>query len=180
MEEQGKGKKIGRQKYFVARELQLSIALLVIVALMGGIFLRYLATALTEYLEFETSILSILLVIGYVIIIGFLAIVFSHRLVGPFKRLEYEMRHVKVGELDKRLTVRTKDDLHVRNFVEQVNDMIGSFEDMSRAYNKLNSAISTGLARVVEDMNQEDFDCEKLKEELKDLQREIHKHRERW
>ncbi len=180
MEEQGKGKKIGRQKYFVARELQLSIALLVIVALMGGIFLRYLATALTEYLEFETSILSILLVIGYVIIVGFLAIVFSHRLVGPFKRLEYEMRHVKVGELDKRLTVRTKDDLHVRNFVEQVNDMIGSFEDMSRAYNKLNSAISTGLARVVEDMNQEDFDCEKLKEELKDLQREIHKHRERW
>ncbi len=180
VKEPAERKKAVRQRYFVARELQLSIALLVIMALLGGIFLQSVAAALTTHFNLETPILGVILVVGYVLIVAFLAVFFSHRLVGPFKRLEFEMRHIKDGELARRLTVRTRDDLHVRNFVEHVNDMISKFEEMSEAYNKLNSTISKGLARVVEELSNEDFDCDKIKKELKSLQKEIHRYRERW
>ncbi|VAV84091.1 hypothetical protein MNBD_DELTA01-731 [hydrothermal vent metagenome] len=173
-------KKLMRQRYFVARELQLSIALLVITALLGGIFLQSVAAALTKHIGLDTRVLGILMIIGYVIIVAFLAMVFSHRLVGPFKRLEYEMKHVKDGDLDIRLTVRTRDDLHVRNFVEHVNDMISNFEHMNSSYNKLNSTISIGLGRIVEELAKDDVDCAKLKKSLKSLQKEIHRHREKW
>ncbi len=173
-------KKLIRQRYFVARELQLSIALLVITALLGGIFLQSVAAALTRHIGLDTRVLGILMIIGYVIIVAFLAMVFSHRLVGPFKRLEYEMKHVKDGDLDIRLTVRTRDDLHVRNFVEHVNDMISNFEHMNSSYNKLNSTISIGLGRIVEELAKDDVDCAKLKKNLKSLQKEIHRHREKW
>ncbi|VAW38452.1 hypothetical protein MNBD_DELTA02-372 [hydrothermal vent metagenome] len=173
-------KKLIRQRYFVARELQLSIALLVITALLGGIFLQSVAAALTKHIGLDTRVLGILMIIGYVIIVAFLAMVFSHRLVGPFKRLEYEMKNVRDGDLDIRLTVRTRDDLHVRNFVEHVNDMISNFEHMNSSYNKLNSTISIGLGRIVEELAKDDVDCAKLKKSLKSLQKEIHRHREKW
>ncbi len=173
-------KKLMRQRYFVARELQLSIALLVITALLGGIFLQSVAAALTSHIGLDTRVLGILMIIGYVIIVGFLAMVFSHRLVGPFKRLEYEMKHVKDGDLDRRLTVRTRDDLHVRNFVEHVNDMISNFEHMNSSYNKLNSTTSIGLGRIVDELSGDNVDCAKLRKSLKSLQKEIHRHREKW
>jgi len=176
----GPRKKLIRQRYFVARELQLSIALLVITALLGGIFLQSVAAALTAHIGLDTRVLGILMIIGYVIIVAFLAMVFSHRLVGPFKRLEFEMKHVKDGDLEKRLTVRTRDDLHVRNFVEHVNDMISSFEHMNSSYNKLNSTISIGLGRIVEELSGDNVDRAKVKKSIKSLQKEIHRHREKW
>jgi phage host-nuclease inhibitor protein Gam len=112
--------------------------------------------------------------------VAILAIFFSHRLVGPFKRLEYEMKHIKAGELEKKLSIRTKDDLHVRNFVEQVNDFISNFQDMSREYNKLNSTISKTLGKVIGEMSEEGCDMDNIRKELKSLQDEIHRFREKW
>jgi methyl-accepting chemotaxis protein len=169
-----------RQHYFVARELQLSIALLIVFALLGGVFLQSLVTAITSYIGVKTPLLGIILIVGYVVIIVALAIVFSHRLVGPFKRLEHEMRFIKAGALERRLSIRTRDDLHVRNFVHHVNEMVGNFEEMSKAYNKLNSTISTGLAKVIEELSKEKIDRELIKKELKTLQLEIHRYREKW
>ena len=62
------------------------------------------------------------------------------------------MRHIKAGEINRRLTVRPKDDLHVRNFVRHVNSLIESFDEMSKSYNKLNSSVSTGLSKALEDL----------------------------
>ncbi|HHD11935.1 MAG TPA: hypothetical protein ENK42_05795, partial [Deltaproteobacteria bacterium] len=78
-----KEKKV-RQRYFVARELQFSIALLVIIALLGGIFLQSVSVALSGYLKLKTPTVGIFLAIGYIIIVTILSIVFTHRLVGPF------------------------------------------------------------------------------------------------
>ena len=90
------------------------------------------------------------------------------------------MRHIKAGEINRRLTVRTKDDLHVRNFVRHVNSLIENFEDMSKSYNKLNSSVSAGLSKALEDLGAERLDRDKLKEEIKSLQVQIHKYREKW
>ncbi|MBI5560114.1 MAG: hypothetical protein HY883_02430 [Deltaproteobacteria bacterium] len=173
-------RKQARQRYFAARELRFSIALLVVLALLGGLFLQSVAAGLTGYLGFRTPALGVFLIVGYVAIVGFLAIFFSHRLVGPFKRLEYEIHLVAAGELERRLTVRSSDDLHVRNFIEQVNDLLAEFEDMSVAYNKLNSNIALGLGKVVAELSLEGFDPVKVSSELKFLQAEIHRHREKW
>jgi len=169
-----------RQKYFIARELQLSIALLVMLALLGGLLLQSVAAALTGYLGFKTPALGVFLIIGYVVIVSFLAVFFSHRLVGPFKRLEYEISLIRSGELEQRLSVRTNDDLHVRNFINRVNDLVVNFEEMSEAYSKLNSAVSIGLGTVIDELSKEGFDIEKISSELKHLQSEIHKYREQW
>ncbi|MFZ3071794.1 MAG: hypothetical protein WA162_00930 [Thermodesulfobacteriota bacterium] len=180
MEESVNRKKYIRQSFFVARELQISIALLVVLALLGGVFLQSLSSALSAYFGIKSHVLGVFLVLGYAILVMALAIIFSHRLIGPFKRLEYEMRHIKAGEISRRLTVRTKDDLHVRNFVQHVNSLIESFDDMSKSYNKLNASVSTGLSKALEDLGTEHPDSKKLKEEIKSLQVQIHKYREKW
>ncbi len=169
-----------RQKYFVARELQLTIAFLVVVALLGGIFLQSVSAALTEYLDVKTPALGIFLILGYVALVAFLSIVFSHRLVGPFKRLEYEMKLIKAGELDRRLSLRTNDDSQVRIFIEHVNDLIEDFEAMSSDYNKMSSDASIAIADAIDDLSEESPDREKLKEDLKALQKQLRELREKW
>lgn len=169
-----------RQSYFVARELQFSIALLAVMALLGGVFLQAVSNALISYLGLATPALGIFLIVGYIILVVLLSVVFTHRLVGPFKRLEYEMKLVSAGELSRRLTVRTKDDLHVRNFVRYSNDFISRFEEMSEEYSKLNSTISSKLNEISRDLGSDDFNCEKVAEDIKELQKDIRELRERW
>lgn len=169
-----------RQSYFVARELQFSIALLAVMALLGGIFLQTVSSALIAYFELTTPSLGIFLIVGYIILVVLLSVFFTHRLVGPFKRLEYEMKLVSSGELNRRLTVRTKDDLHVRNFVMYANDFITNFEEMSKEYNKLNSALSLKLNGIAREISKEPVDCDKIRREIKELQLQIHELRERW
>lgn len=174
------GRKKSRQRYFVARELQFSIALLVVMALLGGLFLQSVAAGMAARFGLKAQAVGLFLTVGYVAIVSFLAVLFSHRLVGPFKRLGYEIRLVKAGELERRLTIRSKDDLYVRNFIEQANELIADFEGMSVAYSNLNSAIALGLGRVIAELSREGFDPEKAVAELKTLQAEIHRHREKW
>ncbi len=169
-----------RQRYFVARDIQLTIAILVVIALLGGIFLQSVTTALTSYVGFKTPALGIFLIVGYVAIVVLLAIFFSHRLVGPFKRLEYEMRHIRSGDLERRLTIRTKDDLHVRKFVKYVNDFISNFVEMSKEYSRLNSFVSDKMGKYIEDLSCDDCDRENVKKNLEALHSEIRKFREKW
>src|SRR3970282_2624624 len=88
----GKDGKRLRQHYFVARELQITVALLVVLALLGGAFLQSVSSALNEYLGLTTPTLTIFLTIGYIAIVALLAIFFAHRFIGQFKRLVYEMK----------------------------------------------------------------------------------------
>lgn len=175
-----KPKKLISQRYFAARELQFSIALLVILALLGGIFLQTVSSALVSYFGFNAAAVGVLLVFGYGGLVVLLAIFFTYRLIGPFKRLEYEMKFVTSGELSKRMSIRTKDDLHVRNFTKYVNNMIAKFEQMSKDYNKVNSTVSTELEAILAELSKEKFDCEQLKQRIAALQKQVHGFRENW
>lgn len=169
-----------RQRYFVARELQITVALLVVLALLGGAFLQSVSRALNEYFGLTTPVLTIFLTIGYIAIVALLAIFFAHRFVGPFKRLEYEMKTVANGALDKRLTVRTRDDLHVRNFVSYVNEFIENFEDMSKDYSKLHSTLSIQMSDIIRKLEKGQYNADEIKETIKTLQKNIHELREKW
>ena len=177
-------KKMIRQKYFVSRELQLSIALLVTLVLLGGIFLQSVAAALTEYFEIDSPILGIVMVIGYIVIVAISSIVFSHRLVGPFKRLEYEVKHIRSGELDYRLSVRYKDDLYVRGFIDEVNGMIDEYEDLHISGSALNGELIIGLSKVTDSLSTKNIsegniDYAAILGDIKHLQAKLHKFRDR-
>ncbi len=174
------GRRRFKQRFFVARELQLSMAVLVVLALLGGVFLQWLLGVLKSRYAIDTPAVGIFLIVGYAALVALLAVFFSHRLVGPFKRLEYEMKIIRAGELDRRLSIRSKDDLHIRNFVRYLNTFIDNFEEMSREYNKLNSYIHSALQEVLEELEKEPCDKERIKNRLVEIQREVHRLRERW
>ncbi len=169
-----------KQRYYVTKEIQFTIALLVVLALLGGMFLQNVSSALVSYLGMETPALGVIFILGYILIIAVLAIVFSHRLVGPFKRIEMEMRIIRSGNISRRLIVRTRDDLHVRNFVGEVNVFIADFEKMSTDYSDLNSAANTTLSDVLKELSTEEFNREEAAEKLKVLQQHFHEIREKW
>lgn len=168
-----------KQRHFVARELQFSIALLIVLALLGGIFLQTVSSLLVSYFRVNTAVIGFFLILGYALIVVLLSIFFTHRLVGPFKRLEYEMKLVSSGELSKRLSIRTQDDLHVRNFIRYCNNFISNFEAMSRDYNKLSSAVAKKLDEMSDNVSKGPADCKKLQEEISYLKQQLHSLREK-
>lgn len=168
------------QRCFTARELQFTIALLTVIALLSGIFLQALSTTLINYYGFHSAFLGVFLVLGYAVIVLLLSVFFTHRLVGPFKRIEYEMRLISKGELSRRITTRANDDLHVRNFVTYANEFIANFEKMSKDYNILNSTVSKKLDELGAELSKDKFDCARLKIEIAALRQHIHEFREKW
>ena len=169
-----------KQRYFATRDLQVSVALLVVLALLGGIFLQTFSSALLSRYGSSTPVLGVFLIIGYFMIVVLLAVFFTHRLVGPFKRLEYEMKLISSGELSKRLSIRSQDDLHIRNFVKYNNNFISKFEEMSKEYNRLNSTVEKKMEEIGNELSKKDFDCDKVKAEISALQKEIREFREKW
>lgn len=164
----------------MAKELQFSLALVIVLALLGGIFLQAVSSFLISYWELDTPFLGFFLIIGYVAIVVLLAVFFTHRLVGPFKRLEYEMKLVKAGNLSKRLSIRSQDDLHIRNFVRHINSFISRFEEMSAEYNRLNSTVVTKLEVVSEELSRGHSDCASIRDEIDQLRKEVREFREKW
>ncbi|MFQ5441688.1 MAG: hypothetical protein ACE5EB_03080 [Thermodesulfobacteriota bacterium] len=173
----------GRRKWkgaFVTRQLQLSLSILVVMALLAGLILQTASTAVIERYSLGTPVLGLILVIGYIIIVLFISVFFANKFVGPFKRIEYEMKLISSGELSRRISLRDGDDLHVRHFVSKVNDFIGNFEDISKRYNELNSVIDGKLDEINMEISKEDLDCEKVMKDIMALREEVHKMREVW
>lgn len=168
-----------RRHYFIAKELQASIAILVIIALLGGTLLLYLSKELNNIFGMRIPYLTVFLILGYAAIVAFSAIFFTHRLMGPFKRLEYEIKMIAEGDLGKRLSIRANDDWHVRSFVGNVNRLIERFEEMSLEYNRLNSQLSMSLLQVLNEV-EDGKPLEDIKSIIETIQEDVHRLRERW
>ena len=118
-----------RQKYFISRDLRFSIALIILWALLVTAVFTYFATALGDRIGHGILFLTIVMA-GYVVIIVVLTMLFSHRLIGPFQRLKTEIRLIIAGEYQRRLSVRTSDDLYIRSFISEVNKILSELERM--------------------------------------------------
>ncbi|HBG47292.1 MAG TPA: hypothetical protein DDW94_09945 [Deltaproteobacteria bacterium] len=172
--------RIIKQRHFAARELQFSIALIVVLALLAGIFLQTVSSALISYYGMDTPALGVLLILGYVFIVILLAVFFTHRLVGPFKRLEYEMKLIVAGNRLNKLSVRNQDDLHIKNFINYLNSFLSRFDDMSVEYSRLNSTVLASLEGMVRELEKEKADCPMIREEISVLVKKVHEFREKW
>lgn len=118
-----------RKKYFVSKELRLSIAVMLLWALLITAFFTYIASQLGEQIG-SSYILFAIIMIGYLAIIVSLSIFFSHRILGSFQRLKTELRLIKSGNHDRRLKVRQKDDLYMKSFIDEVNNVLNEYEGM--------------------------------------------------
>jgi signal transduction histidine kinase len=118
-----------RNKYFVSKELRLSIAVMLLWALLITGFFTYIVSGLGDKIG-SNILLFIIIMIGYLAIIVLLTHYFSHRVLGPFLRLNTELRLIIAGNYHMRLNVRKNDDLSVRSFVDEVNKILSKHEEM--------------------------------------------------
>ncbi|MFQ5354849.1 MAG: hypothetical protein ACE5DR_07860, partial [Thermodesulfobacteriota bacterium] len=147
---------------------------------IGGLGLQYATKWAVTYYTLPPAFQGLILIFGYISLILVLSAIFVYKLVGPFRRLEYEMKCISAGDLTRRLSVRDGDDLHVRCFVNNVNDLVEKFEEMSREYNKLNNIVDTKLVEINEDLSSEHHDDSVVGREIKMLQEKVHVMREKW
>jgi sensor histidine kinase YesM len=121
--------KKSRTEYVVSKELRLSIAVMLLWALLITGFFTYIASGLGEHIGSSYLLFGIIM-IGYLAIIVALSIFFSHRILGPFQQLNTELRLIMSGDYHRRLNVRNTDDLSVKSFVNEVNKLLNKYEEM--------------------------------------------------
>lgn len=164
MMEKRKAKEI-KQRFFMAKELRLSISLIVIWSLLAGIIFAYLTKELGARIEHGVfSFIAVFL--GYVIIVVVLALFFTHRFIGPFERLKMEMKLILTGNYHRRLSVRNSDDFYVRSFVLEVNKVLDEFERKSFDKEGFRKSIDSELLHVMALIEKEHVSKDKLREAL--------------
>lgn len=164
-----------RQRFFMAKELRLSIALIVIWSLLAGILFTYLTKEFGQ--KVQPGIITFILVfVGYIIIVIILTIFFAHRFIGPFERLKMEIKLVLAGNYQRRLRVRGNDDFYIRSFITEVNKVIDILEKKCKSFDQdaLSRIIDSGLLNMIALIEQPDFSKEKLREALILLHQKIH------
>jgi hypothetical protein len=131
-----------RQFYFSRREIQISIALIVLWSFATVIFFTFIINEAKELIDvYELSkgiklALFIFVFLGYLIALTMITSFFTKRFIGPFLRLKIELRDIVEGKYDRRLGVRKMDDPYVRSFIEEVNKVLDLLEEKSSTPDK--------------------------------------------
>lgn len=161
-----------RQRFFMAKELRLSIALIVIWSLLAGILFTYLAKELGARLEHGVfSFIAVFL--GYVVIVVVLALFFTHRFIGPFERLKIEMRLILTGNYHRRLNIRKNDDLYIKSFITDVNKILDGLERRCIDKERVRKEIDPKLLNIVSLVEKDDIPRERLREAVLSLHEKI-------
>lgn len=165
-------KKTMRQKYFVSKELRISIALIILWTLLITAFFTYLAKELGGRIGHGTP-LFIIIMFGYVAIVVVLTMLFSHRLIGPFQRLKTEIRLILAGDYGRRLNVRIKDDIYIKSFVGQINKLLDRIENMHKCQTDMIKKFDSELLGILSDIEENDGSKENLMESVLSLHKKI-------
>jgi nitrogen fixation/metabolism regulation signal transduction histidine kinase len=154
-----------KQIFFMAKELRLSVALIVIWSLLAGIIFTYLTKELGA--RIEPGVFSFIAVfLGYVVIVIVLALFFTHRFIGPFERLKMEMKIILAGNYHRRLNIRTSDDFYIKSFISEMNKVLDEFERKSFDKEGFRKTIDAELLHVMALTEKEHVSKDKLREAL--------------
>ncbi|HBG93131.1 MAG: hypothetical protein A3J81_01410 [Nitrospirae bacterium RIFOXYB2_FULL_43_5] len=154
-----------KQIFFMAKELRLSIALIVIWSLLAGIIFTYVTKELGA--KIEHGVFSFIAVfLGYVVIVIVLALFFTHRFIGPFERLKMEMKIILAGNYHRRLHIRTSDDFYIKSFISEMNKVLDEFERKSFDKEGFRKTIDAELLHVMALIEKEHVSKDKLREAL--------------
>lgn len=151
----------------MAKDLRLSIALIVIWSLLAGILFTYLIKEVTA--RMEPGIFSFIGVfLGYALIVVVLAMFFAHRFIGPFERLKMEMKLVLSGNYHRRLSVRGSDDFYIRSFILEVNKVLDKHEKACMQFDRegFRRNVNSELMRLTSLVNKKEISGDKVKEAI--------------
>ena len=165
-------KKTMRQKYFVSKELRISIALIILWTLLITAFFTYLAKELGGRIGHGTP-LFIIIMFGYVAIVVVLTMLFSHRLIGPFQRLKTEIRLILAGDYSRRLNVRIKDDVYIKSFIGQINKLLDRIQKMHECQRDMIKNFDSEILGILSDIEEKEGSREKLRESVLSLHKKI-------
>ncbi|KPK02258.1 MAG: hypothetical protein AMK71_02835 [Nitrospira bacterium SG8_35_4] len=165
-------KKTMRQKYFVSKELRISIALIILWTLLITAFFTYLARELGGRIGHGTP-LFIIIMFGYVAIVVVLTMLFSHRLIGPFQRLKTEIRLILGGDYGRRLNVRVKDDIYIKSFIGQINKLLDRIQKMHECQKDMINNFDSEILGILSHIEEKDGSREKLRESVLALHKKI-------
>jgi len=116
-----------KQRYFIERDLFFQTLTLLLTVLLGGFLLLLLSKTISGYVD--SSILFLMLFVGYFLLIIFFSWSLSRKFIGPFSRLKGNMKDIAQGDFTLRLMVRKGDDVRITRFVEEANRMVVSFNN---------------------------------------------------
>lgn len=150
----------GSKRHFVSNELRYSIALIVIASLATGIIFILLAKALGMVINHVY--VPVIVMAGYAVIVVLLTMVFTHRFIGPFPRMKMELRIILGGQYSKRLRARTRDDIYIRSFIEELNLFLDEFEKMNRLKQEFIKSIDADLEALSSCIGTADMTKEEL------------------
>jgi nitrogen fixation/metabolism regulation signal transduction histidine kinase len=159
MQEQPHQKRHVRRRYYVAKELRLSVAVIVLWSLLAVGFFTLVAKEVVSRVAAEWGtgylLLAFLLVmLGYAGIITFFTMHFSNRFLGPFERLKLEMQRIRAGEYHRRLSVRKNDDGYIRSFIAEVNKMLDDYEHTCRFREQALRTLDSELLNIISTLQQ--------------------------
>jgi signal transduction histidine kinase len=161
-----------RQKYFVSKELRISIALIILWTLLVTAFFTYLAKELGGRIGHGTP-LFIIIMFGYAAIVVVLTMLFSHRLIGPFQRLKTDIRLILAGDYRRRLNVRTKDDIYIKSFILQVNQLLDRIENMHDCQMDMLKQFDSELLNLLSEIEHKSDSKEKMRESVMTLHEKL-------
>jgi hypothetical protein len=165
-------KKKTRAKPFSLKELRFSIAYMILWSLLAVVFFTYLTIYLGEKIE-QSLIYFLIVVTGYSIIVVILTLIFTHRFLGPFERLKTELRIIRSGYPQRRLSIRSHDDLYVRSFISEVDKLLDEYEKLHLFKEEFREKINSELSNINTLIKRKDVPNEELKEAILSLHKEV-------
>jgi hypothetical protein len=150
-----KSKKV-KQRFFTARELRISIVMIILLSFLSSVVFMYLIKVFGGTIKEHSILAFILVMVGYAAVVGFLTTIFTHRFVGPFERLRYELSIIISGDYQRRLNVRKHDDAYVKAFVEDVNKVILLLQENDRCGAEAQRDLFSALSAIIGKMDDGD------------------------
>jgi hypothetical protein len=158
-----------KQRFFTVRELRISLAMIILLSFLSAVVFMYLIKVFGDSLKEHSIMAFVLVMIGYAILVGVLTAIFTHRFIGPFERLRYEIGVILGGNYEKRLRIRRQDDAYVRSFVEDVNKVVMLLEESDRTSVGIRKDIYLELSSIINKIDSADPSLLKHREELSKL-----------
>jgi signal transduction histidine kinase len=165
-------KKKIRQKYFVAKELRLSIALMILWSLLVTAFFTYFAKELSDRIG-HGALLFLIIMGGYGLIVVILTMLFSHRLIGPFQRLKAEIKIIIAGDYRRRLIVRGNDDIYIRSFINEINKLLDEIEKMHTYREDVNRHIDAQFMKLISEVETGHTTKEQTRESILSMHKDL-------
>jgi hypothetical protein len=155
-----------KQRFFTVRELRLSLAMIILLSFLSAVVFMYLIKVFGGSMREHSILAFVLVMVGYALVVGFLTAVFTHRFIGPFERLRFELGVILGGDFKRRLNVRAQDDAYVRAFIDDVNKVLDLLEENDRCGAEMHRDIYLELSSVINKIDSADPKMHRYKAEL--------------